>query len=146
MIPITRGVEILTDYLKQKELKLTEQRKIILDAFLNIEVHVTAEELYYLIKKDNPNIGITTVYRTLKLLCECGLANELNFSDGVTRYEHLLNHEHHDHLICLQCGQYTEVCDPEIEALQQRLAQKNRFQIQRHRLDIYGICENCSKG
>jgi len=145
MIPITSEVNILIDYLKTKDLKLTEQRKLILEAFLKIETHVTAEELYDLIKLNYPEIGVATVYRTLKLLCECGLANELKFSDRVARYEHLFGHEHHDHLICIKCGKYTEVVDPEIETLQQKLAGKNKLQVLRHRMELYGFCEDCLK-
>ena len=140
---IGKEVEILTDYLKKKDLKLTEQRKIVLQGFLDIETHVTAEELYNTVKQNNPEIGMATVYRTLKILCECGLANELKFSDGVSRYEHLFDHKHHDHLICLKCGKYTEVFDPGIEELQEKLAQKNKFQVLRHRMELYGFCENC---
>lgn len=136
-------VEILSDYLKKKDLKLTDQRKIILDSFLAIETHVTAEELYDRLKQNHPNIGVATVYRTLKLLGECGLANEIKFSDGIARYEHLLGHQHHDHLICLKCGQYIEVCDPAIEELQEKLAERNRFQIKSHRMELYGICKDC---
>ena len=143
---VTFGQEegLLTEYLKEKELKLTGQRKIILDAFLNTEVHVTAEELYDKLKKSNPGIGLTTVYRTLKLFSDCGLANELKFSDGVSHYEHLFGHEHHDHLVCINCGKYIEVCDPQIEELQKKLARENRFKILRHRMDLYGICDDCS--
>lgn len=142
---IGKEEDILSAYLKNKDLKLTGQRKIILDAFLNIETHVTAEELYDLIKRNNPEVGVATVYRTLKILCEAGLANEVKFSDRSARYEHLFDHEHHDHLICIKCGKYTEVRDQEIEDLQQKLAQKNKFQILRHRMELYGICEDCRR-
>jgi Fur family ferric uptake transcriptional regulator len=142
---IGKEEDILYAYLKNKDLKLTGQRKIILDAFLGIESHVTAEELYDIIKKNNPEIGVATVYRTLKILCEAGLANEVQFSDKVAHYEHLFDHQHHDHLICIQCGKYTEVCDPEIEELQQKLADRNNFKVIRHQMDLYGICENCLK-
>ncbi|HBF39578.1 MAG TPA: transcriptional repressor [Firmicutes bacterium] len=140
---ISKEEDILTEYLKKKDLKLTGQRKIILDAFLGVECHVTAEELYEIIKHNNPEIGVATVYRTLKILCEAGLANEVKFSDKVTHYEHLFDHQHHDHLICVKCGQYTEVCDPEIEELQQKLAERNKFKVLRHRMELYGICKNC---
>jgi Fur family transcriptional regulator, ferric uptake regulator len=142
---ISKEEDILTEYLRKKDLKLTEQRKIILDAFLVIESHITAEELYDIIKKNNPEVGVATVYRTLKILCESGLANELKFTDKATRYEHLFDHKHHDHLICVQCGKYTEVCDPEIEELQQKLAERNRFKVLRHRMEMYGICEDCRR-
>jgi Fur family ferric uptake transcriptional regulator len=143
---IKREADILADYLKEKNLKITGQRRLILDAFLNNEQHVSAEELYDQLKRDNSGIGLATIYRNLKLLCDCGLANEIHFSDGVTRYEHRFGHEHHDHLICLNCGTYIEVVDPEIEELQQKLALKNHFQVLRHRMELYGICQECSKG
>lgn len=136
--------KILMNYLKEKNLKITGQRKLILDAFLNNERHISAEELYDQIKRENPRIGLATIYRTLKLFAECGLASELHFSDGVTRYEHRFGHEHHDHLICLNCGKYIEVVDPAIEELQARLAQKNEFQVLRHRMELYGICCDCA--
>lgn len=140
-----KEAEILVNYLKKKDLKLTDQRRLILDVFLNHESHVSAEELYDLLKKDNPGIGLATIYRTLKLLCECGLASELRFSDGVTHYEHLFEHEHHDHLICLKCGKYIEVASPEIEELQQKLAAKHGFEVLRHRMELYGVCKECAR-
>lgn len=140
-----KEAEVLENYLREKNLKNTGQRKLILDAFLNNVEHISAEELYDRLKKDNPSIGLATIYRTLKLLSECGLANEIHFSEGVTRYEHSFGRQHHDHLICINCGKYIEVVDPEIEELQARLAQKNHFRILRHRMDIYGICQECSE-
>lgn len=136
-------IGILNEYLKKKELKLTDQRKLILEEFLNTETHFTAEEMYDKLKQTNSNIGLTTVYRTLKLFCECGLANELKLADGISRYEHLFGHKHHDHLICIECGQFIEVLDPEIEELQNRLAQKNDFKVLHHRMELYGICKDC---
>jgi Fur family ferric uptake transcriptional regulator len=63
----------------------------------------------------------------------------------VTRYEHLFGHEHHDHLICLNCGKYIEVVEPAIEELQAKLAQKNNFQVLRHRMELYGVCQDCRR-
>ena len=145
MGPIETEISIFEEYLKEQDLKLTEQRRQILEEFLKIETHVSTEELYARLKQDHPGIGIATVYRTLKLLCECGLAGELQFEDGTARYEHHYGHEHHDHLVCLECGRYIEVCDPEIEQLQQRLAQKNGFQVLRHHMVLYGICKQCNQ-
>ena len=111
--------------------------------FLKTEKHLTADELHRLIQKRVPSIGIATVYRTLKLLKECGLSREIRLDDGVTRYEHLYNHEHHDHLICSECGRLVEVFDPEIEKLQEKLAKKHNFKISSHKLEIYGLCSKC---
>ena len=135
--------KIFDSYVRGKGLKHSGQRKDILLTFLKTEKHLTADELYALVKQENPAIGIATVYRTLKLLCECGLGSELRFGDGAVRYEHYYGHEHHDHLICVTCGDFTEVMDPEIEKLQERLARKEDFTLQGHKLFMYGVCRKC---
>ena len=137
--------KIFEGYLAACKLKHSQQRKEITDVFLSIDRHLTADELYRIIKKKAPNIGYATVYRTLKLLCECGLCRELKFEDGTSRYEHLYEHRHHDHLICTKCGRFVEVIDQEIEHLQERLFKSHGFHPQRHRMELYGICERCKK-
>lgn len=137
--------EIFEKYIRSKNLRQSEQRMQILDVFLRTEKHLTAEELYKLAQKKNPSIGAATVYRTLKLLRDCGLCRELRFDDGTTRYEHLYGHEHHDHMICTSCGAVIEVLDPEIERLQERLAGKHGFRINNHKLEMYGLCTKCKK-
>jgi Fur family transcriptional regulator, ferric uptake regulator len=136
--------KIFEDFLKKQELKLTSQRQIILNRFLNIEKHLGAEELYDLVKKKNPEIGLVTVFRTLKLIKEAGLAREVNFGDKTIRYEHKYNHEHHDHLICTKCGSYIEAVDLNIEKLQDKLCKKLKFTPINHRLEIFGICKECT--
>ena len=98
-----------------------------------------------MVKKLYPSIGFATVYRTLKLLCEAGLCRELKFEDGITRYEHLYGHQHHDHLVCTRCGKFIEIIEPEIEKLQEKLFKKHKFLPQRHRMELYGICKKCRK-
>ncbi|RJQ44825.1 MAG: transcriptional repressor [Nitrospiraceae bacterium] len=137
--------KILDDFVKNKGLKHSSQRKDILMAFLRTEKHLTAEELYSLVRKKNPAIGIATVYRTLKLFCDCGLSRELRLGSEAVRYEHLYGHEHHDHLVCLTCGDFIEVVDPEIEHLQEKLARKEGFTLQGHKLIMYGICQGCKE-
>ncbi len=136
-------LEIFGAHIRSKNLKHTEQRTQILKTFLETERHLTAEELYVLVRRKYPSIGYATIGRTIKLLCECGLCRELKIEDGVTRYEHLYGHEHHDHLICINCGSFVEVVSPEIEKLQERLAKANDFVLKRHRLELYGICKGC---
>lgn len=135
--------QIFNDFVRGKGLKQSDQRQEILMAFLKIEKHLTADELYRLVKKKNPKIGFATIYRTLKLLCESGLCRELKLEDGSVRYEHLYGHDHHDHLICVKCGKFIEVVDSEIEKLQERLAKKECFTLQGHKLLMYGICREC---
>jgi len=137
--------KVFEDYLKVKNLKNSQQRKEILYIFLNTEKHLTANELYRLVQKKYPAIGYATIYRTLKLLCECGLCRELKFEDGTTRYEHLYGHKHHDHLICIKCGRVVEVVDSQIESLQEKLFRQYGFYPQRHRMELYGICKKCKR-
>ncbi|MFQ6111757.1 MAG: Fur family transcriptional regulator, partial [Nitrospinota bacterium] len=100
-----REREILEHYIAENKLKLTRQRRLILDTFLEIESHLSAEELYRHLQGKDKSIGLATVYRTLKLLSQAGLAAERRFGDGQTRYEHVYAHEHHDHLVCERCGE-----------------------------------------
>ena len=137
--------QIFAEFIKTKNLRHTPQRDKVLDIFLSTEKHVSVDELYKLAKKHYPDIGYTTVYRTMKLLSESGLCGEIDFGDGVLRFEHKYGHEHHDHLICTRCGKFIEAVKPEIEEMQGALAQKYRFTPTRHKLQIFGICNRCFK-
>jgi Fur family ferric uptake transcriptional regulator len=137
--------EHLSVYLSGQGLKSTTQRNSILDIFIKAGEHLSAEELYARVKKVHPGIGYATVYRTLKLFAEAGLAQERRFEDGFTRYEHTKPDTHHDHLICTQCGTIIEFENERIEALQQDVARKNRFKVHSHKLEIYGLCSACQK-
>jgi len=142
-MPYTKELGIFESHIRKKNLKHTEQRAQILVTFLETERHLTAEELYILVRKKYPSIGYATISRTMKLLSECGLCSELRAEDGVTRYEHLYGHEHHDHFICTNCGAFLEVVSPAIEHLQEKLAEAHGFTITRHRLELYGLCGDC---
>lgn len=135
--------KIFDDFVKSRGLKHSVQRRGILRTFLKTERHLTADELYGLVKKRNSAIGFATIYRTLKLLCECGLSRELKLENGSVRYEHLYGHEHHDHLVCIKCGNFIEVVDPGIERLQEKLAREKGFILRGHKLLLYGICRGC---
>jgi Fur family ferric uptake transcriptional regulator len=128
-------------YLEQHGLKHTKQRDAILIAFLEAKSHVTSEELFTILREKSPGIGHTTVYRTMKLLCDAGLAQERHFADGGTRYE--VEHEHHDHLICTHCGKIIEFECEMIEDTQNEIAKRHGFRILRHRHELYGHCEDC---
>ncbi len=135
--------QIFTDFLAKKNLRDTSQRELILDEFLRREQHISAEELYDIVKQRDRTIGQATVYRGLKLLCEAGLAREVDFGDGTMRYEHEFGHEHHDHLACTSCGKMIEVLDPAIETLQKALAEKYGFRLSNHEMYLYGTCSEC---
>ncbi len=140
-----KEIEVLENFIKEKGLRYTPQREEILKVFLSVEKHLSADELHKIVKKKNPGIGYVTVYRTMKLLQEASLCNEVDFGDGISRFEHLYGHEHHDHLICVKCGSYIEVVKPKIEELQERLAKEKHFTPLRHKLQIFGICSKCPK-
>lgn len=135
--------EIFLQHIQTAGLRRTTQRDLILDIFLRTEDHLTSEDLYWLVQKVDPTIGHTTVYRTLKLLTEAGLAREVRFGDGKTYYEHHYNHEHHDHMICTECGAVIEFFSAEIEALQDKMADEFGFQPTHHSLRMWGICAQC---
>lgn len=135
----------LSEYLKSQGRKHSWQREQILNLFLSSDRHLTANQLYRQVQKQNPEIGFVTVYRTMKLLCESGLCRQIQLEDGVARYEKQLGHTHHDHLVCTKCGKVVEVVDETIERHQERLFKKHGFYPQRHRMELYGVCRNCKK-
>jgi Fur family ferric uptake transcriptional regulator len=138
-------VAVFHEHLKRERLKRTSQRDLILDVFLDTEGHVSSEELYALVKSKDPTVGFTTVYRTLKLLKESGLARELEFYDGRTLYEHDYKHSHHDHLICTHCGALIEFFSEEIELMQDEIVKRYNFKPLHHSHRIFGICAACQK-
>lgn len=135
--------EIFLEHIQKAGLRRTGQRDLILETFLKTEDHLTSEDLYWLVHKLDPTVGHTTVYRTLKLLTEAGLAREVRFGDNKTYYEHHYDQEHHDHLICTQCGKVIEFFSPEIEDLQEQTAEKFGFKLSHHSLRMWGVCPDC---
>jgi Fur family ferric uptake transcriptional regulator len=134
---------MLSAYMVKKGLRSTDQRKLIVETFFHSENHVSIEELLALVRAHDPKVGYATVYRTLKLLAECGVANERRFGDGLTRYELADDASHHDHLICVDCGDITEFEEPRIEELQERVAKKYGYLLRSHKHELYGICPKC---
>jgi len=132
-------------YLRKKRLQMTPQREVILNVFLGAKGHLSIDDLTRLVKEKDSSIGATTVFRTLKIFVESGLAREVDFGDKRKRYEHKYKHKHHDHLICIQCGTCIEAFDPKIEKLQKALCEKYDFEMKDHKLEIFGLCKNCRK-
>lgn len=137
--------EIFLEHIQKAGLRRTGQRDLILEIFLRTEEHLTSEDLYWLVQKQDPSVGHTTVYRTLKLLTEAGLAREVRFGDNKTYYEHHYNHEHHDHMICTECGKVIEFFSPEIEEMQDKMADKFGFRPTHHSLRMWGLCRECQQ-
>ncbi len=142
---VREAEDIFHSHLKRVGLKHTEQRDTILRTFLDTRDHLSTDELYRLVKKEDERIGFTTVYRTLKLLAECGLASEVAFNDGVARDEHQYNRRYHHHMVCTECGSSVEFFSPEIERVEREIGRKNKYLTTRHHFQIYGICEACQK-
>ncbi|MEM9489292.1 MAG: transcriptional repressor [Myxococcota bacterium] len=126
-------------YLQENRLNITQQRELIVDQFLRSKDHISVDELLARVRKRNRKVGYATVYRTLKLLVDSGLAIQRQFGDGQARYE--VDGDHHDHLICTKCGLILEFEDREIEELQDRIAERlGGFNVTRHRHELYGLC------
>ncbi len=134
---------ILHQHLKRVGLKQTAQRDTILRTFLETRDHLSTDELHRLVQKKDAGIGYTTVYRTLKLLADCGLASEVAFHDGVSRYEHQYNRRSHHHMVCTECGSSVEFFSQEVGQLEKEIGRKYHYLTTRHTFQIYGICEEC---
>jgi len=127
------------EFLQSNGLNTTQQREAIVDEFLSCQDHLSTDELLDRVREGNKKIGYATVYRTLKLLVQSGLAHARDFGDGQTSYE--VVSDHHDHLICEKCGLVLEFEDEEIERLQEKVALRlGGFAIVKHRLELFGLC------
>ena len=130
--------------IKDSSLKQSKQREEIIKIFLEQKNHIDAESLYGIIKKRHPQIGYTTVYRTLKLLCDLDMAISHSFNKNMAFFEPILDTDmHHDHLICTKCGKIEEFHNKEIESLQDKIAESYGFKITSHVLNMYGLCKEC---
>ena len=132
-------------YLKKNNLKWSKQRDYLIDVFLSADGHVTADELYKVVQKKYPQIGYATVYRTLKLLANSGIATASRFGHKSARFEMSRRDQHHDHLVCTECGDIIEFESEQIENIQETVARKKGFTITHHKLVLYGICRSCNK-
>lgn len=138
-------LETYKAYLSKHQLKFTNQRRVIISEFLKTGGHVSAEELFRLVKKKDPELGLASVYRTINSLVEAGLAVERRFLDRTSVYEISEPGRHHDHLICMRCRKIFEFENEKIEALQKEVAEGLGFSLQDHKLELYGYCQkpNC---
>jgi Fur family ferric uptake transcriptional regulator len=131
----------LAEYLAGSGLRVTQQRRAIAQIFFEFPGHPNIDELYTRVRQLHPNIGQATVYRTLKLLVDSGLAEPSRFGDGTTRYEATQEEDaHHDHLVCVECGHIVEFRSDEIEHRQEVIARDLNFRMTDHRMVIYGQC------
>ncbi len=141
--PTSETEKFFTDFLSTKKLRLTSQRKIIFNEFMTRNTHIDTDELFSKMKTIDKNIGLATIYRTLKLLTEAGIVREVKFGNEKPVYEAVIGRTHHDHLICSECGENIEFNDPELEAMQESIAKKYGYQLTGHSMYLTGLCSKC---
>jgi Fur family transcriptional regulator, ferric uptake regulator len=134
---------IVEQTLRQSGFRWTNQRALIVREALASHDHFTAEELLDLCRKTDPKVSRATVYRTLSVLEAAGFVEGLETGDGGRRFEHVIGHEHHDHMVCMVCEKILEFRDDELERRQELAAKRVGFKIQRHSLRLYGTCKQC---
>lgn len=139
-------IDLYEKTLKENGYKLTNQRRVVLEALYNqAGEHLTAEEVHGIVKMVNKEIGLATVYRTLQLLSELSLIDKLNLDDGIVRYEigeMEAKHRHH-HLICESCGSVVGVKDDMLDVLEEEFLVKYGFRVKDHVVKFYGVCKSC---
>jgi len=131
------------DYLRAHGQKMTRPRRVILEAFLGTEGHLTIDDILREAKKTDAGIGQATVFRTIRLIAAAGLARAARQEDGARTFEHLADHPHHDHLLCVGCGRIIEFLSPLIEKEQQKIFVRYGFEPRGHMMELLGLCPEC---
>lgn len=129
--------------MRRRGYRWTSQRLLVAKAAFGTHAHFTADELLAICQKEDRGVSRATVYRTLGMLEESGFVEGLDTGEGGRRFEHTLGHDHHDHMVCTQCGRIIEFFDQELERRQTRSAEREGFQIKSHSLKLFGICREC---
>ena len=140
---VEKEMEIFEDLLKKDGLKVTAQRLLVAEKIFSLHSHFTAESLSDMFKDKRDEISKATIYRILSIMVKANLLIENDFGKDYKYYEHIIGHEHHDHIICMDCNRIVEFFEPKIEDLQEKIAESNDFTIKGHSLNIYA---NCKKG
>lgn len=136
--------ERFSDYLKDHNLKLTSERQAILQEFYGIHEHIDADELLFRLRRAGVRVSRATIYRTLDLLVQAGLARRVSLGQDHAYYEHILGREAHEHMVCMGCDRIIEWLDPELQRLLARNCEAHGFSPARHSLQVYGYCEDCA--
>lgn len=136
---------IFRAFLKKRNLRQTPERFVILDEIYATGDHIDADELFFRLKQKGNRVSRATVYNTLELLLECDLVVRHQFGKNQAKYERAFSYWQHDHLICLDCNELLEFCDPRIQGIQEMIAEIYQFEIKHHSLNLYGHClrEGC---
>ncbi len=141
----SRRLDYFSDYLRKKGLKFTNQRALVANQIFEIDSHFTADDLIENLKKVQDKISRATTYRIISVMVEAGLLAEHHFGQSAKFYEHVQAGEHHDHIICIDCGRIDEFYDKKIEDIQLQVAKKLGFTLANHSLNLYGTCQMLHK-
>jgi Fur family ferric uptake transcriptional regulator len=142
---VTDLLERFRRWLRDQRLPVTQQRELVANALFGADAHLTAEALERRLKDQGHAIGTATVYRTLDLLVEAGLARAHDFGEGVRRFEGSPERGDHGHLVCARCGTVTEFTHERVDRMLGLLADERGFLLQRHRVELYGVCRECQR-
>lgn len=140
---MTHALEVFTKYLNSKKLKVTKERKAVLEEIFRNKGHLEVEDLTSNLRKKRKRASRATIYRTLDLLVESGIVRKVDLGHGHFHYELVLDHPHHEHMICLGCGKVIEFSDKTIERTLYKICKKNKFEQTSHRFQIFGYCNDC---
>ncbi len=140
---MSKNLQLLMDALQNEGMRYTKQRKLVWDEICQSKEHRDAEEIYLKINKNGRKVSRATVYRTIDVLVKNNLVRQLELGDGRKRFENKLDSSHHDHIVCLSCGNIQEFIDDLIEKQQDKIAKKHNFKIVRHIHQLFGLCSNC---
>ncbi len=143
-VPETDYEAVFRDFLQARGLKLTRERMVILEEVFKHDDHFDIDEFHMKMRKKGLKVSRASIYRTLPLLQECGLVDEVKTTERQAFYEHIHGRRHHDHLVCLSCGKVMEFYSPAIERLQEEICRRRRFKSLRHVLEIQGHCKDCA--
>lgn len=146
--PKVDGAKLLArfrTYLRDQNLPVTEQRDAIASAMFFSDGHLSVDDLDQALRADGVQVGRATIYRTLELMDRAGLIDEHDFGEGFKRYEPRAGSGHHEHLICRDCGKVVEFTSDRIERMNMLIAEEYGFRLHHHRLEIYGVCEDCQE-
>ncbi|MCA8943142.1 MAG: transcriptional repressor [Planctomycetes bacterium] len=136
-------LKTVEEYMRKNGLRWTSQRRQIAREAFATHDHFSADDLLDVCKQKDVRVSRATVYRTLGMLEEAGFVEGLDTGDGGKKYEHVLGHEHHDHMVCTKCGRIIEFFDQELERRQERAASRHGFLIESHSLKLFGKCRDC---
>ena len=140
---MTKAIQSFTEYLNSKDLKLTRERRVVLEEIFLHRGHLDAEDLLHTLRQKKRRASRATVYRTLELLVDSGIVRKVDLGHGHSHYEHVLGHAHHEHMICLKCGKVIEFSDRKIEGSLKKMCQKGGFEHTFHHFQVFGYCKDC---